>query len=455
MKIGLLSPAMKDAYWKPGERSIFLFPPLSLMAIAGATPRQHEVEIQDESVAEFDLTRRYDLVGITCNTAVSTRAYDLADRIRGLGIPVVMGGFHPTIMPDEVLKHADAVVIGEGEGIWPKVLADVEAGKLATRYKADSALNPAAIPEPRHDTINLKNYVFPYVVQATRGCPWSCSFCASSLMWGRRFRHRPVSNVIREISQFRKRFFIFLDDNLFTQDDYSVELMKGLIPLKKYWVTQTDATLARNPYLIRLAAKAGCLAVLIGFESVVTANSPEIGKGCGNIEKHKEVVSILHRNGILVQGSFIIGFDGDTKEVFDQLLEFCHEVKIDTANFCLLTPLPGTRSYDLMRQEDRIIIDDWMYYNRETVVFKPKNLTARELIEGRLKLYREFYSLPSFLRRMPLSPKYLPLYLVYNWSFWRGARKLRERAPSLIALYDQYADKRQSSGPQLASGSDA
>jgi radical SAM superfamily enzyme YgiQ (UPF0313 family) len=426
VRIALIQVWPEAENWR-GRRSFFVFPPLSLMHLAAVTPAPHRVEIYDETVRRADLEGPFDLVGISTTTPATDRAYFLAAHYRSRGIPVVMGGVHATMCPDEVAEHADAVVLGEGELVWPEIIADAAAGRLQARYRASRLLEGAEIPPADRSWIRRRDYVIPYTIMATRGCPWDCSFCSTTAIWGRRYRQRPVEQVVAEIAGFRGRMFLFLDDNLFADEEYALALMARLAPLRKRWVAQADIRLAESPRLLRLAARSGCLGILVGLESNNPANLAEIQKGINDVEVYRRYVERLHAAGIRVQGSFIVGFDGDTYESARALTRFAREIGLDTANFSVLTPFPGTPAYRRYVAENRLLTRDWTKYNREDVVFRPRNMTPEQLLGVRLELYRDFYSWRSIRERMPRTLRHLPWYLMYNVTYRVGVKNIERR----------------------------
>ncbi|MFC1854185.1 B12-binding domain-containing radical SAM protein [candidate division CSSED10-310 bacterium] len=421
MKIALVSPCDEQNEWK-NSRSVFVFPPLALACLKAVTPVDHNVQVIDETIQEVRINEDTDLVGISIVTANANRGYDLADQLRQKGITVVMGGIHVTLCPDEARQHADAIVVGEGEEVWPQLLEDVENKKLESCYQAP-AVDLAEIPIPDHAVFSNERYRIPNTVMATRGCPFGCSFCSTSLIYGHKYRKRSIADVITEIQQFQNRFFIFLDDNLFFDPQYARELMTAVTPLKKRWVSQAAFNVAHDQELLRLIKKAGCMAFLIGFESVADSNFHELGKPVKSLENYSEAIEKIHAAGILVQGSFIFGFDGDTPDIFGQTIDFVKKIGIDTANFCTLTPTPGTPLFDRFDAENRLLTKDWSQYTRQKVVFKPKKITPHQLAVGRLWAYHKFYSLPSMIKRMPLLFPQFFWFWLYNISFRVGTNR--------------------------------
>lgn len=421
MQILLIAPCTAENEWK-NVRSVFVFPPMALACLASVTPSRHQLTVIDETFVEVTGREDVDLVGISLMTGNAVRAYELSRRFRTRGIPVVLGGIHVSLCPDDAALHADAIVIGEGELLWPQIIDDCENKRLQSRYEA-KPIDLSTLPLPDHSVFDWPRYRIPQTVMASRGCPWGCSFCATTQVFGRRYRARKVESVIEEIAAFPQKFFLFLDDNLFFNRKYARQLMTALIPLKKQWVGQSDFSIAEDEELLNLLKKAGCLALLVGFESVSSMNFQELGKPVKTIEDYRRTIQIIHKAGLLIQGSFIFGFDGDTLDIFQQTLDFIYQIGIDTANFCNLTPLPGTSMYKRYHEEGRMLSDDWNKFTRQRVVFQPKNMTPRQLAEGRLWTYRQFYSLPSMLRRMPFKVPHIFWFWLYNVTFRIGIKR--------------------------------
>ena len=308
MKILLISPTWKRDVGNQRLRrdKIFKFPPHGLLAVAALTPAEIEVELIDENMEEIDFNKKANLVGITTMTASAPRAYEIADTFRKKGIPVVMGGMHVTTSPQEAIEHADAVVIGEAEGCWEKVLKDFEnKGKegLSKFYQNSKMPDPSKIPFSRRDILEGKGYFLSRFIQLTRGCPFDCSFCSVSKFFGKKYRFRPVNKVIEEIKaitgkSLSKRFIGFLDDNIVGNIKYAKELFKALIPYKLIWAGQSSINIARDEELLSLAAQSGCKGLFVGFESVSENSLKEADKRQNKISFYKKAVKKIHQAGI-------------------------------------------------------------------------------------------------------------------------------------------------------------
>lgn len=375
-----------------------LAPPLALPLLAGLTPPEIDVCLIDENVEKADFEADADWVAISCMTASAPRAYEIADAFRRRGIPVVIGGIHPTVLPDEAAMHADAVVVGEAEPVWQTILDDLAAKTLKPRYEGFGRANMEGLPLPRRDLLRGDRYLTVNVVQTARGCPNGCSFCSVTAISGSRYRFRPIPEVVEEVKSLRG-WIGFVDDNIVGYPKRAKELFEALIPLKIKWVGQGDLSIAKDPELMKLAVKSGCQALFVGLESVTpenliaTSKRPNIGLDMS------EAIRKIHKAGIEIIGSFVLGLDGDDKDVFRRTAEFAKRHKLVAAQFSVLTPFPGTVSRRELEDEGRVTDSDWSRYTMSNVSFKPKNMTAQELHNGQKATYRNFYSFQSILMR--------------------------------------------------------
>lgn len=400
MKLLLILPKNNRSYWggvsKSGKAG---FVRLNLPTIAALTPKDWDVEILDARVKPVDYDTRVDLVGITGFTAEMPSAYSIADNFRKKSVKVVMGGVHVSAVPDEALKHADAVVIGEAELVWEKLLADFQRGELKQKYKADHLCDMKNMAIPRRELLDRSMYSGFYTLQATRGCPFNCDYCAVTAFFGHEFRVRPVDEVIEEIKGFEKKEFFFMDDNIVGRPKYAKELFRKLIPLKVTWGSQASITMAKDPELLELYAKSGGKYAFIGFESLSQKNLEKMHKGWNSAKDYKEAIRKIHGAGINIVGSFVFGLDEDDTSVFKTTFDFLMETNMAAAQFHILTPLPGTVTYGILEKEGRIIDRDWAKYHTGEVVFQPKGMTAEQLQNGYYWIFRNIYSIKNILKR--------------------------------------------------------
>lgn len=328
-------------------------PPLSLPTVAALTPSQYRIRIIDEEVEAIDFNFQADIVGITALGNTVKRGYEISDRFRAKGIPVVMGGPQVSFNVEKSLEHADSIVIGEAEGAWLECLKDFEAGKLKPSYKNEKPCEYKISPVPRWDLIQ-SDKIMAMPVQVSRGCPYRCEFCVVRNMLGRQHRYRNIDNVIEEIKALPKRQLTFADDNLTADKKYAHELMERLIPLKVSWMCQASLDLCDHPDLLSKMARAGCTSILMGIESLDEEALKEAGKYQNKIEKFERGIKTIHDHGIHVIGSFIVGFDTDRLDAFDKIFDFTMKNGITMISFNVLTAYPGTDLYDRMKEEGRI-----------------------------------------------------------------------------------------------------
>jgi len=411
----IIAPAWSQGWWGGGK---VLAPPLVLPLLAGLTPPEVDVRLVDENVEPVDVNAATDWVAITCMTASAPRAYAIADAFRQRGVPVVMGGIHPTVLPDEAAAHADAVVIGEAEPVWREVLADLAAGRLRARYKHDGYADLSGLPRPRRELLQVERYLTINVVQTARGCPHACAFCIVSTVAGRRYRFRPVGEVVEEVRSLGG-WIGFVDDNITGRPQRAKDLFGALVPLRTRWIGQADLAVAKDPELLSLAARSGCQALFIGLESLSHENLRAIRK-CPNLGMDMgAAIRTIHKAGIEIIGSFVLGLDADEPGVFARTVEFAQRHKLVAAQFSVLTPFPGTAVHEQFEREGRIADHDWSHYTMSNVVFRPQHMTALELEQGQRYAYRRFYSIPCIVKRgVTVRGKFIPRLLV-NLSYRR------------------------------------
>lgn len=420
-RILFVSPGWpKGRLW--GEMS-FRFPSLSLAVVAAATPEGFETDLCDEGFGPVDLDDPADVVAITGMTAQAVRAYEIADAFRSRGKTVVMGGFHASNMPAEALEHVDAVVVGEAEAVWPKLLADWRQGRLEKVYRADGLIDTADIPVARRTIFDGKGYLLTNTVQTTRGCPYDCEFCSVTAYFGRKYRKRPVDAVLAELEGMRKRgsYAFFVDDNIVVDRSYSLRLFRGMKGLGMKWLSHASLDLAEDPELLAAAGEAGCIGLFVGFETLDEAALAAMGKKTNNVATYVESARKLRDHGIGILGSFVLGWDGDGPEVFERTFRFCEEARLEAAIFPILTPYPGTKVRERLVAEGRILTNDWRDYDMEHVTFRPKGMTVEQLQRGYDELTRRFYSFGSMWRRLGLH-RSLPAFGPMNFGF-RSALK--------------------------------
>ncbi len=432
MDIYLVAPDTLRTYGESTHRpEKGLFPPLGLMTVAALTPPNINVSITDECLEPVDFDRDADLVGLTAMTSAAPRAYQIADHFRQRGIAVVMGGMHASALPQEALQHVDAVVIGEAEGLWPQLLEDFQKGQLQKIYRHRDFPSLEGLQTPRRDLLDLSKYWGPDSLQATRGCPYDCSFCTVSTFFGRTYRTRPIDDVIAEATELRGKPLIFVDDNIMGKPSYAEQLFERLKDLKKGFFAQASTSMLKTPQLISQAAAAGCKALFVGLETLSTENLAKIGKKVNVVERYRELINRLHDNGIAIVGAFMFGLEHDDEDVFQRTAEFAQETKIDIPQFAILTPLPGTRFYEQVEREGRIIDRDWTNYDGNHVCFRPYRLSSEKLEAGLQWIYQHCYSWSNIIKRT--ARHFKPLIWTVNGIYHNRVRNWIARRTSAVA----------------------
>ncbi|MCL4467123.1 MAG: B12-binding domain-containing radical SAM protein [Chloroflexi bacterium] len=419
MKLLLIAPSWIDPELNRNSGFSFL-PPLSLGILAALTPPDWEVRILDQNFERVDYDYPADLVGITLLTGLAPRAYAMADRFRAQGRKVVLGGIHATALPEEAAQHADSVVVGEAENLWPQVVSDLLAGSLRPVYRADARPDLAHWVRPRRELFPSRGFWLTTATQTTRGCPFRCNFCSVTQFFGHTYRFRPVPDVVDEVAGMGSRLVGFLDDNIVGNTRRAKELFRALIPLRIRWMSQGSLTMAEDEELLTLAERSGCIGMFVGLESINPAALASLGKPINIVSRYEAAIKRLHDHGIAVEGAFMFGLDEDDESVFERTLDFARQVRLELAQFAVLTPFPGTPLYSQMDAAGRIIDRDWGNYNARDVVFRPKGMAPERLKEGVDWSWREFYSLPSTLRQLGLWRRHLPCLWGLNLAFRRS-----------------------------------
>lgn len=380
---------------------------LAFPVLTALTPQKQDIELAEGGHDEIDYNKNYDLVGITSVTRYSILGYEIADKFRQKGIPVVLGGWHVSALPEEAKKHADSVVIGEAEETWPMLIKDLENGELKPFYTPNQPVKPENFPHPK---INILPKRARSSVQATRGCPFLCEFCAiNSFKFRNKFRMRPINEVIEDINSIPNRGFFFLDSSLTINTDYTKELFRQMKKLnKRFYAYGNIDVLNRDDELLKLSNEAGCYSWFVGLDSINKKSLVDIKKKTNQVEEYKSSIKKIHDYGISMMGSFIFGFDYDTIDIFDETDEFIRKSEIDVPIFQILTPYPGTALFNRFNKEGRILTKDWSKYDLERVVFQPKNMTKQELEENYEHFVTKEYNISRIIPRMIKNIKFGP-----------------------------------------------
>ena len=405
LRILLVMPNANIHHLRLGRHRIsFREAPLTLTTLASLVPETlgASLTLVDESIDTIPFDRTFDLVAISCLTGTAPRAYEIADRFRASGTTVVLGGVHVSLRPEEAAAHADSIVVGFAEETWPRLLRDVAAGCLQGRYE-QGEVSLVGLPDPRRDLQRRFGYTMPQTVFATRGCHRRCAFCTiPAVPFG--WHTRPVAEVVDEVSRLPHRRFAFNDVNLVSDRDYAMELFSALAPLKKKWGGLAPVDLADDDELLDLARDSGCQYLLLGFESIRQSSLGNIQKGFNHARNYHRAMQAFHARDIVIQGCFIFGMDGDDPSIFADTVEAIDALGVDIPRFAIYTPYPGTDAFAALKAQDRILHEQWQYYDTQHVVFEPTGMSPSALYEGFRWAYGQTFGTRSLLRRTLTSP---------------------------------------------------
>lgn len=454
----LVDPYPRDNPYRltASERRAVWFPKLSLPTIAAYTPEYWDIDLVDEAVEDIDFDYPCDMVGLSIMTCYAPRAYEIAKEFRKRGKTIVMGGVHPTYCPDEALQHADAIVCGEAEDLWPQLVADYEAGRMQRMYKMTAFPALENYKSPRVELLSPDAYMTRQCSFTTRGCHFDCEFCSVSPFNGKTTRRRPVDEVITELQNVQRwirselvermrdeplwqaflsmlkirvgiedgSIVAFVDDLHNSNRAYCRELWTALKPLKLKWGCQSTLFLADDEEMVKLAAESGCVSVFVGMESLDEDCLDETNKPFNRVQKFAQEIKMFHDYGIMVNPGIVFGFDNDDEAVFERAVDFLTKNQVELAYFNVLTPLPGTALFDRYKKADRIFDWDWSKYDGKHVVFQPSRMTPEQLQEGFHWANHQFYSLPNIWYRLSGTSQRL----VARWEMNREFRKLVKRS---------------------------
>lgn len=399
MKITFILPAVGKKF-KSKYIKTWKMEPLTIATLKALTPEDIEVEFFDDRIELINYDTKTDLALITVETYTARRAYKIANEFKKRGVPVIMGGYHPTLVPNETAEFADAVIIGNAEKIWHQVIDDFKKNNLKKFYYGPPFFSDIL---PDRSIFSTKNYLPLSLIEVGRGCPFSCEFCAVSACYKKGYFLRPIRKIVEEIEKNNKKYFFFVNENIVANPSYAIKLSKEVTPLKIQWVSQATLTVAKNKELLKWLRKSGCVLLLIGIESVDGNNLYQMKKDwmmrLGNID---ELIKRIHDEGINIYATFVFGFDYDTPETFKRAVDFSLKHQFFFAAFNHLVPWPGTPLYKRLKEENRIVIDKWWLdnnYKYGDIVFQPKNMTREELKERCLIARKEFFSYSSIIKR--------------------------------------------------------
>jgi len=420
LRITLLSPRgplyrHRGGIWKKSMR----YAPLTLTTLASLVPPEipAEISIIDEGMDEIVPERiQADLVGISAITGTAPRSYELSAQLRKMGIPVVIGGVHPTLLPEEAMRHADSVVAGYAEESWPQLLRDFAAGRMQRRYDQSPNLKLEKLPFPQRQLFDSRLVNVGDTIEATRGCIYQCDFCVVPTAWGKPLQ-KPVADVVADIKQMGAKRLIFLDLNLIADIPYAKELFAALIPLKIRWAGLATTSIAWDDELLDLTARSGCRGLLIGFESLNQQALAQAKKGFNMRQDYHDVVRRVHECGIAIMGCFVFGLDQDSPHAIDETVDFVMTSHMDLPRYAIAVPFPSTGLFKRLKAEGRITTENWSLYDGQHVVFEPKHMTADELLRNTNRAWKQTYSYKSMWKRLTGSRTQLLVAIPANFGY--------------------------------------
>ncbi len=412
MYIKLIQPKMKK---RPMDTDIktHMAPPLGLLTVVSLLRPHNKVVLENENIEKIHYDKP-DLVGISVTVDVLPRAIEIAQRFRQNGCIVVAGGIHITTAPETIPPDAfNVLCIGAAEGTWPDIIRDYESSRLMPVYRCNRKLESSEIAPPAYDFIDKGKYLYTNVLHASRGCPYRCDFCYNSGA-NQPFVNREIDDVIREIKAIGRKHIMFIDDNFIGNRQWTIAFLNAIKPLKIRWNAAVSINVAEDREMLDLMKASGCKGLFIGFESIHQASIADVHKVQNGKTEYEKAVEEIHKRGIMINASFVFGLDADTKETFQKTCDWIVKNRIETVTSHILTPYPGTALYRKLQAENRITSDDLSLYNTSNVVFKPKNMTAQELMDGYLWLYKNVYSFKNIIKRLPREKSQRPAYLMFN-----------------------------------------
>lgn len=399
-KILLIQPTPYDQHGVLVKKNRLFFVGLALPLLAALTPEDYEVELCYETIEDVPFDTDADLIGISSMGHAVHRTIDIAKKFRELGKTVVLGGYMVSLMPQEAEKYADCVMVGDAEETWAEMLRDYSNGELKKVYR--KKLTKLETPLPKYELLLDKKIGNFLPVQAGRGCPKTCSFCSVYCLYRGQYLKRSIPDVIRDIKRVKElgfKQFLLLDDNIFSDRDYAIELCAEIKKLKMKWMTQCSIDIAKDEELLDIIAKSGCYVLSFGLESITRESLVSMNKAWAHPENYAEQIQIIRKHGIDISTEMVVGADGDTLESIRETAKFIADNHIAVPRFYILTPIPGTKFFDEMTEQNRIYNADIYSYNSCEAVHYPKNMTPEELTKAYWDLYNDVYSIGSILKR--------------------------------------------------------
>ena len=433
MKIKLIQPAMLP---RPMDTKLKtrMSPSLALLTIANLTPKEHEIIIENENVDKIDFDEDVDLVAITVTVDVMNRAAEISKEFQKRGVKVIAGGIHITADPEGAANSFDAIIIGMAERVWKKVLKDIENNSIKKIYYDMENINGNEIVSPDYGMIDNKKYLYTNIISTSRGCPFKCDFCYNSCTNSiKTYINRPIEDVIKDIKVLKTKHIMFIDDNFIGNPKWTKELLKEIKPLKLKWNAAVTSNIVDMPELLDDMKESGCQSLFIGFESINGKSIESVHKIQNSVSRYEKLVDEIHKRGIMINASFVFGLDEDDAEIFKSTLEWIVKNKIETVTSHIMTPYPGTKLYASLLKENRIVDHNLSNYNTSHVVYKPKNMTAEELYNGYLWIYKEVYTFKNIMKRLPKSKKQWIPFLAFNL-LYRKFGKLTELVCNIVSF---------------------
>lgn len=433
MKIKLIQPAMLP---RPMDTKLKtrMSPSLALLTIVNLTPKEHEIIIENENVDKIDFDEDVDLVAITVTVDVMNRAAEISKEFQKRGVKVIAGGIHITADPEGAANSFDAIIIGMAERVWKKVLKDIENNSIKKIYYDMENINGNEIVSPDYGMIDNKKYLYTNIISTSRGCPFKCDFCYNSCTNSiKTYINRPIEDVIEDIKVLKTKHIMFIDDNFIGNPKWTKELLKEMKPLKLKWNAAVTSNIVDMPDVLDEMKESGCQSLFIGFESINSKSIESVHKTQNSVSRYEKLVDEIHKRGIMINASFVFGLDEDDAEIFKSTLEWIVKNKIETVTSHIMTPYPGTKLYASLLKENRIVDHNLSNYNTSHVVYKPKNMTAEELYDGYLWIYKEVYTLKNIIKRLPKSKKQWIPFLAFNL-LYRKFGKLTELVCNIVSF---------------------
>lgn len=395
------------AVFKKGYKSFY---PLVFPIVASLTPEDVQINFIDEHIEALPEKIDSDIIAFSVETFTAKKAYILAKKYKTSTNHIVMGGFHPSVEPEESLKYADTVIVGDAEDTWGTFISDFKTGQVKKIYRSSYDFIPKKI-DYNFEKFKNKGYSYVGAIQTSRGCKFNCDFCAVKAMYPSKVRFKSVEDTIAEIKILKSKFFYFVDDNLFLNEEVLLELLEKIKPLKKLWGCQISMDIAKDDKLLKAMKEAGCRLVLIGFESIKKETLENMNKSANlNAKEYDKVIKRINKHGIMIYATFVLGYDSDDLQTFKDTTEFALENHFTLAAFNMLQPMPGTNLYQRFKDDNRLIFEKWWAsdeYRYGDPVFFPKNFSPEELKQAYKRAYDKFYSVPNILKRFVLNARYL------------------------------------------------